>query len=87
MKRKRIYNPSRIVALVVIGVILFGLTYIRFASGDAAISVPAGAKAGDLTMHACTFATEQGPMPAHCGTLIVPENQGELEAAADPRCR
>ncbi len=43
MKAKRIYTPSRIVALVVIGVMLFGLTYIRFAPGDAAISVPPGA--------------------------------------------
>jgi len=34
MKAKRIYNPSRIVALAVIGVMLVGLTYIRFAPGD-----------------------------------------------------
>jgi hypothetical protein len=81
MKTKRIYNPSRIVALVVIGLLLFGLTYIRFAPGDAAVSVGAGAKAGDLTMHACTYATEKGAMPADCGTLVVPENR------ADPRSR
>ena len=37
MKARRIYTPSRIVALVVIGVMLFGLTYIRFAPGDAAV--------------------------------------------------
>jgi hypothetical protein len=54
---------------------LFGLTYLRFAPGDAAISVRAGAKAGDLTMHACTYATEQGAMHADCGTLVVPENR------------
>ncbi|MGH9124755.1 MAG: alpha/beta fold hydrolase [Acidimicrobiales bacterium] len=75
MKPKRIYTPTRIVALVIIGVMLFGLTYIRFAPGGAAISVPAGAKAGDLTMHTCTYATEQGAMPADCGTLVVPENR------------
>jgi pimeloyl-ACP methyl ester carboxylesterase len=71
MKAKRIYTPSRIVALVVIGVMLFGLMYIRFAPGDAAISVPQGAHAGQLNMHACT----QGAMPADCGTLVVPENR------------
>ena len=49
MKAKRIYNPSRIVALVVIGVMLFGLVYIRFAPGDAAVSVPQGAHAGLVT--------------------------------------
>ena len=80
MKAKRIYTPTRIVALVVIGVMLFGLTYLRFAPGAAAISVPAGAKAGDLTMHACTYATEQGAMPADCGTLVVPENRANSKS-------
>ena len=80
MKAKRIYTPARIVALVVIGVMLFGLTYVRFAPGDAAVSVPAGAKAGDLTMHACTYATEQGAMPADCGTLVVPENRASSKS-------
>ena len=42
MKAKRIYTPSRIVALVVIGVMLLGLTYIGLAPGDAAVSVPRG---------------------------------------------
>jgi pimeloyl-ACP methyl ester carboxylesterase len=80
MKAKRIYSPSRIVALVVIGVLLLGLTYIEFAPGDAAVSVPAGAKAGYLTMHACTYATEKGAMPADCGTLVVPENRASSKS-------
>ena len=80
MKAKRIYTPTRIVALVVIGVLLFGLTYLRFAPGGAAISVPAGAKAGDLTMHVCTYATKQGAMPADCGTLVVPENRASSKS-------
>ena len=81
MKAKRIYTPSRIVALVVIGVLLFGLTYIGFAPGDAAVSVPQGAHAGQLTMHPCTYSTEKGAYRADCGTLVVPENR------ADPRSR
>src|SRR3984957_17477300 len=80
MKAKRIYNPSRIVALVVIGVMLSGLMYLRFAPDNAAVSVRAGAKAGDLTMHACTYATEQGAMPADCGTLVVPENRANSKS-------
>ena len=63
MKAKRIYTPSRIVALAVIGVLLLGLTYIRFAPGDAAVSVPEGAHAGQLAMHPCTHATEKGAYP------------------------
>ena len=82
MKAKRIYTPSRIVALVVIGVMLFGLAYIRFAPGDAAVSVPQGAHAGQLTMHPCTYATEKGAMPADCGTLVVPENRARLDSRA-----
>jgi pimeloyl-ACP methyl ester carboxylesterase len=80
MKAKRIYNPSRIVALVVIGVMLLGLAYLRFAPGAAAVSVPQGAHAGQLTMHACTYATEQGAMPADCGTLVVPENRASSKS-------
>ena len=81
MKAKRIYSPSRIVALVVIGVMLFGLAYIGFAPGDAAVSVPQGAHAGQLTMHPCTYAAEKGAIRASCGTLVVRENR------ADPRSR
>jgi pimeloyl-ACP methyl ester carboxylesterase len=81
MKTKRIYSLSRIVALAVIGVMLLGLTYLGMASGDAAVSVPQGAHAGQLTMHPCTYATEKGAYRADCGTLIVPEDR------ANPRSR
>ena len=74
-KRPKAFTWARIVALVVIGVMLFGLAYIGFAPGDAAVSVPQGAHAGQLTMHPCTYATEQGAMRADCGTLVVPENR------------
>jgi pimeloyl-ACP methyl ester carboxylesterase len=76
----RAFTWARIVALVVIGVMLFGLVYIRFAPGDAAVSVPQGAHAGQLTMHACTYATEKGAMPADCGTLVVPENRASSKS-------
>jgi len=75
------FTWTRIVALVVIGVMLLGLTYIGFAPGDAAVSVPQGAHAGQLTMHPCTYSTEKGAYRADCGTLVVPENR------ADPRSR
>jgi pimeloyl-ACP methyl ester carboxylesterase len=80
-QRPRVFTWTRIVALVVIGVMLFGLTYIGFASGNAAVSVPQGAHAGQLTMHPCTYSTEKGAYRADCGTLVVPENR------ADPRSR
>ncbi len=80
-QRPRAFTWARIVALVVIGVMLFGLTYIGFAPGDAAVSVPQGAHAGQLTMHPCTYAAEKGAIRASCGTLVVRENR------ADPRSR
>jgi pimeloyl-ACP methyl ester carboxylesterase len=77
----RAFSWARIAALLVIIVLLTGLTYLRLSSSPATVSVPQGAHAGQLTMHACTYATEQGAMPADCGTLVVPENR------ADPRSR
>ncbi len=71
------FTWTRIVALVVIGVMLLGLTYIGFAPGDAAVSVPQGAHAGQLTMHPCTYSTEKGAYRADCGTLVVPEDRAE----------
>jgi pimeloyl-ACP methyl ester carboxylesterase len=81
MKATRVFTPTRIVALAVIGVLVLGLGYLRLAPGDRTVPVPAGAKAGDLTLHACTYATERGAMPADCGTLVVPENRSD----PDPR--
>jgi pimeloyl-ACP methyl ester carboxylesterase len=77
MKATRVFTPTRIVALAVIGVLVFGLGYLRFAPGDSTVSVPAGAKAGDLTLHPCTYATEAGATLADCGTLAVPENRSD----------
>jgi pimeloyl-ACP methyl ester carboxylesterase len=76
----RILGPGRIVALLVITLIGVGLGYLRFAPNDT-VSVPAGAKAGDLTLKNCKFATEDGGYAADCGTLVVPENR------ADPHSR
>ena len=80
MKTTRVFTPTRIVALAVIGVLVLGLAYLRFAPGDGTVSVPAGAKAGDLTLHACTYATEAGALPADCGTLVVPENRSDPDS-------
>ena len=73
------FTPARIVALAVIGLLVVGLVYLRF-SGEEAVSVPAGARAGDLIMHECTYPTEAGALPADCGTLVVRENGSEPES-------
>ena len=76
----RALTPARIVALVLIGLTIAGLAYLRFAPDDR-VSVPKGAQAGDLVLDPCTYATEDGGYDADCGTLVVSENP------ADPQSR
>jgi pimeloyl-ACP methyl ester carboxylesterase len=77
----RSFTWVRIAALLVTVVLLAGLAYLRFAPSPEAASVPQGAHAGQLTMHPCTYPTENGSYRADCGTLAVPEDR------ADPRSR
>ena len=49
------------------------LSPLRLRPGE--VSVPQGAHAGQLALHPCTYATEQGGYAADCGTLVVPENR------------
>jgi pimeloyl-ACP methyl ester carboxylesterase len=72
---------ARIAALLVTIVLLTGLAYLRVSSSPETVSVSQGAHAGQLTMHPCTYPTENGGYRADCGTLVVPENR------ADPRSR
>ena len=76
----RAFTPARIVALVVIGVVVLALGYIHVSSGDDAVSVPSGAKAGDLILDDCSYATENGSYDADCGTLVVPENRHKADS-------
>jgi pimeloyl-ACP methyl ester carboxylesterase len=80
MNGTRAFTPARVVALVVIAAAVASLAYVRF-SPDGPVSVPSGAKAGDLILEPCSYATEAGALPADCGTLVVPENR------ADPQSR
>jgi hypothetical protein len=76
----RILTPTRIIALALIVVLVAGLVYLRFAPGPDSVSVPAGAKAGDLFLHRCSYATENGSYAADCGTLVVPENHSNPQS-------
>jgi pimeloyl-ACP methyl ester carboxylesterase len=73
-KASRAFSPGRLVALVLIALAGIGLAYLRF-TGDSAVSVPAGANAGDLILEDCEYATEDGGYEAECGTFVVPENR------------
>jgi hypothetical protein len=75
------FTRTRIVALTLIGLALFGLAYVKLGTRDDPVSVPSGAMAGDLILDPCTYSTENGSYAADCGTLVVPENR------ADPQSR
>src|SRR5687767_14924864 len=70
------FTAARILALALVAAVACGLAYLRFAPDDA-VSVPPGAKAGDLILDTCTYATEDGRYAADCGTLVVPENRAD----------
>src|SRR6188472_3392503 len=69
---ERTLTPARLVALALIALAAIGLAYAKFGSGARHVTVPKGARAGQLTLHACHY---RG-FAADCGTLVVPENRG-----------
>jgi pimeloyl-ACP methyl ester carboxylesterase len=71
----RLFHPARIVALALIALALGGLVYLHASSGSTEVAVPKDAHAGQLTLHSCDYATEDGSFAADCGTLVVPENR------------
>src|SRR5919204_4833799 len=71
-------NPlglARIAALVLIGIAISGLAYLRFGHHTDTVSVPSGAHSGQLTLKHCNYPTERGDYAADCGTLVVRENR------------
>jgi pimeloyl-ACP methyl ester carboxylesterase len=78
--KKSIFTPARIAALLLMGIVVVGLAYLHFAPGDGAVSVPRGAKAGDLILERCNYGTEKGSYEADCGTLVVPENRHKADS-------
>ena len=76
-KPKRRIGAARITGLVLIVILALGLAYVKLASGGDRVTVPAGARAGQLSLHPCHYGTEQGSYAADCGTLVVPENRAQ----------
>jgi pimeloyl-ACP methyl ester carboxylesterase len=76
----RAFTAARIVALTLIGLAVLGLTYMHFATAEDSLSVPSGARAGQLSLHPCHYATEDGSYRADCGTLVVRENRHDPDS-------
>jgi pimeloyl-ACP methyl ester carboxylesterase len=77
---RRRFTPARVVALALIAVVAIGLVYLRFKPDAEAVSVPAGARAGDLILEKGSYDTEKGSYPADIGTLVVPENRHDPDS-------
>ena len=73
--RTKAFGPARIVALALVSLAALGLAYLHFGTGSESVSVPSGAHAGQLKLHACHYATDGGSYRADCGTLVVRENR------------
>jgi pimeloyl-ACP methyl ester carboxylesterase len=61
----------RILATALVLLLVGLLVYVRVGTDPATVSVPAGARAGDLVLEPCTVEHQK----ADCGTLVVPENR------------
>lgn len=64
----------RIVALVITAAVIGTLAVLNVWP-QSTLSVPDGARAGQLSMGKCDYPTEAGTVRAECGTLVVPENR------------
>jgi pimeloyl-ACP methyl ester carboxylesterase len=78
--RTKPFGPARIVALALISLAALGLAYLHFSPGNDSVSVPSGAHAGQLKLHSCDYATENGSYRADCGTLVVPESRHKVHS-------
>jgi len=77
---RRAFTPGRIVALVLVAAAVASLAYLRLGPDADSVSVPAGAKSGDLILERCEYGTEKGGYAADCGTLVVPENRADSKS-------
>ncbi len=69
-------NPKVFILVIVILVLAGGAWLFLRANRPAPITVPAGAKSGDLLdLQACEYKTKANAYQAECGTLVVSENR------------
>lgn len=74
-------NLKVFIFVVVILVLAGGAWLFLHARKPAPITVPAGAKSGDLLgLQACEYKTKTSTYQAECGTLVVPENRQKPDA-------
>lgn len=73
-------NKQRKFAFVALVGTVLGLILTACGGRDTALTVPAGAQAGDLTLEPCKFKWDDDEYEADCGALIVPENRAKADS-------
>jgi pimeloyl-ACP methyl ester carboxylesterase len=69
------------IVFILLIVDLLALTgWLLFRPKDRAVTVPAGAQAGDMILKPCTVKIDRIKYQADCGTLVVPENRSDPAA-------
>lgn len=69
----KVTTPARVTAFAIIALIVGGMVFLRVGQDSGTYSV--GSRAGQLDLRPCTYSTEDGDVPADCGTITVPENR------------
>lgn len=74
-------NTKLIFPAVLVVLLLLFLGWLMFWPKDEqAVTVPTGARAGDLSLKPCTFKIDGDEFQAECGTLALPENRADPAA-------
>ncbi|WP_432828416.1 hypothetical protein [Dactylosporangium sp. CA-092794] len=84
VKQPQGLGAARIAALVVIGLATVAVVHFGRSTADRA-AVPAGAQAGELSLHACTYDTERGALAADCGLRAAGCGLRHTGRAREPR--
>lgn len=72
---------AKFILMIGVAIVLIVAGLFLFRPQNKAVTVPAGAHAGDIFLSACSVKLAGVTYPADCGTLVVPENR------ADPAAR
>jgi pimeloyl-ACP methyl ester carboxylesterase len=71
-------NPKIIFPALLILVLMGAAGWLVFRPKEHAVTVPAGARAGDVFLQPCTVKVDGVRYQADCGTLVVPEYRADL---------
>ena len=79
----RILTPARIVVLTPTVILIGSLAYLRFAARRETVPVPAGAKAGGLSLEPCDYPIENGNYGRRLRNTCRTGESGRSAVAAD----